>query len=130
MAAPGADSIVTGLAVAAGSLVLDMLGVEPRTVFLATAACCLGAPFAAPAGSWPRAVIRFVASVVVTCHAAAGIAVVLGVWMPAWSPHHKPVQALAAIVIGVLMHIVLSHAPDLIKAIAKRMAHRLAGGQP
>jgi len=120
MAAPGGESVVLGIASGVGAIALQLLGVEPGTIFAAVAACFLGAPFAKPAGHWLRAAGVFFASVVVTCHAAAAAAVASGVWMPELVIHERRVQAFAAIVIGVLLHVVVSHLPGIVAGLLKR----------
>lgn len=124
MATPVGDSLVIGAALGAGSWVLRMIGVEPDTVFVAVAACFLGAPFARPVGP-VRAVAVFCASVVVTCNAASAAAVSVGLLWPVAAAHERTVQAVAAIVVGVLLHIAVSHAPELMRAGARRLARRL-----
>ena len=120
MAAGAGESVVVGLAAGAGAIAVQLLGVEPGTIFAAVAACFLGAPFAKPAGHWVRATGVFLSSVVVTCHAAAGAAVASGVWMPALVAHERRVQAVAAIVIGVLLHVVVSHVPGIVAGLLAR----------
>ena len=121
MAAAGGESIVVGIAAGAGAITVQLLGVEPGTIFAAVAACFLGAPFAKPAGHWARAAGVFLASVVVTCHAAAGIAVASGLWMPALVAHERRVQAAAAIAVGVLLHVIVSYVPALVASVLRRV---------
>lgn len=120
MAAAGGESVVVGLATGVGAWTMQMLGVEPGTVFAAVAACFLGYPAAKPAGHWLRAMGVFGASVVVTCHAAAAVAVASGVWMPALVMHERRVQAVAALVVGVALHVLLSHVPAIVSGLLKR----------
>jgi hypothetical protein len=114
------ETIVAGLAVGAGSLVAQMLGVTPGALFAAVAACFIGAPFA-PASGIARALGTFLASVVVTCHAAAGVAALAGVYWPSVAAHETRIQALAAVGIGVALHILLSHAPAIVVRVLVRI---------
>jgi hypothetical protein len=114
------ETIVAGLAVGAGSLVAQMLGVTPGALFAAVAACFLGAP-AAPASGAVRALGTFLASVILTCHAAAGVGALAGVYWPGLAAHEHRVQALAAVVIGVALHILLSHLPAIVGRLLERV---------
>lgn len=124
-AAAGSESIVVGLAVGAASWVVGILGVEPSTVFVACAACFLGTPFAVPSRGWPHAVAVFVSSVIVTCHAAASIAVAAGMLWPSLAPLERRAQAAAAMVVGMGLHIVVSNLPAIIRAVGIWTAKRL-----
>jgi hypothetical protein len=125
MAGAAGDSLVAGIIVGAASWVVGILGVEPSTVFVAASACFLGSPFAAPSRGPVHAMLVFVSSVVVTCHAAASLAVAAGMMWPSLAVHERRAQAAAAIVVGVGLHIVVSHVPTILKAVGLWMAKKL-----
>lgn len=121
MQPPAADNIVQGVAAGAGAMLLRLLGVEPGTLMAAAAACVLGAPFARPAGSPWRAVVTWCASVVVTCHAATGAAALLLWWWPAGESYAGKLTALAAVLIGVALHVIVSSVPVIVPGLLARM---------
>jgi hypothetical protein len=125
MAAAVGDSVVAGLIVAAASWVVGILGVEPSTVFVAASACFLGSPFAAPSRNKLHALLLFGSSVVVTCHAAAGVATAFAVLWPDFAAHERRAQAAAAILVGIGLHIVVSHLPAILKTFGAWLAKRL-----
>ena len=114
------DSVVMGLTVAAGSLVVDMLGVPASVIAAAVAACIIGAPAAKPAGGRVRAMGLFFASVIVTCHAAAWLALAAMHWLPWLAAHETRTQAGAAVVVGVALHVLLSHLPGIVANLLTR----------
>jgi hypothetical protein len=113
------ETVAAGLAVGAGSMVAQMLGVSPGVLFAAVAACFLGAPFA-PATGVLRAVGTFLSAVVMTCHSAAGVSVLASFYVKGLEAHETKIQGLAAVVIGLCLHILLSHMPAIVgKALAR-----------
>ena len=114
------ESVVVGLAVGAGSLVVQMLGVSPGVIAAAVAACIIGAPFAKPAGGRLRAVAMFGASIVVTCHAAAWLALFAMHTFPWLAAHEARAQAGAAVIFGVALHIIVSHVPAVLANLLTR----------
>lgn len=114
------DSLVLGLAAAAGSLVLRAMGVEPDVVLVAVCSCLFGALLARPQdGRW-MAMATFGASVVLTCRlsavAAAGV-----IWhWPTLAAYASHVTAAAAIVVGVCLRVAISHVPAVIAAQRRR----------
>jgi hypothetical protein len=109
------DSVVMGLAVAAGSLVVQMLGVPASVIAAAVSACIIGAPFAKPSGGRLRAAALFMASVIATCHASAWVALLAMHSLPWLAAHETRAQAGAAVVVGIALHIIVSHVPAVIE---------------
>lgn len=118
--ATGADTAVLGVAVGASSLLLEAFGVDADVLLVAACACFLGSPFAAPTGSPFRAIGTFLASVVLTCRTAALSGTLVSYYVPGLAPHEARVQAGAAIVTGVVLHIVISHAPAIVAGLLRR----------
>jgi len=115
------ESVVTGLTVAAGSIVVQMLGVPASVIAAAVAACIIGAPAAKPAGSRLRAMALFFASVIVTCHTASWLALAVMHWLPWLAAHETRTQAGAAVVVGVALHVLLSHLPAIVANLLTRL---------
>jgi hypothetical protein len=114
------DSVVMGLTVAAGSLVVEMLGVPASVIAAAVGACIIGAPFAKPAGGRRRAAAMFGASVVVTCHTSSWLALAAMHWLPWLAAHETRTQAGAAVLVGIGLHIAVSHAPTIFANVLAR----------